>query len=105
MRYQTNINPQSPNLLSRMPEAPYSYPGTFGDSYNALKSGLEANMEMANRDANLAMQNRKLTAQRDTALSGLQNLAQAEEQQSSLRNQQRGMQLGLVNSLLSGLFS
>lgn len=88
-----------------MPDAPYQYPGAFKDSYNSLRSGLEANMAMANRDANLEMQNRRLTAQRDTALSGLQSMAQAEQQQASLREKQRGMQLGLVNSLLSGLFS
>lgn len=62
-------------------------------------------MAMENKDANLSMANKKLIAQRDAALAGLRDLATAEQQQTSLREKQSGMQLGLVNGLLSGLYS
>lgn len=62
-------------------------------------------MAMDNRDAALGMQNKKLMAQRDVALAGLRDMTQAEQQESSLREKKSGMQLGLVNGLLSGLYS
>ena len=105
MNYNTGISASPPHLIAQMPSSPYSYPGSFGDSYNAMRSGLESKMAMENRDEALGMQNKKLRSQRDVALSGLRDLAQAEQQQTSLREKQAGMQLGLVNGLLSGLFS
>lgn len=104
MRYQTNAGAQFPQLTSAMPDAPYSYPGAFSDAYNSLRSGYEANMAMANRDAQMEFDNKSLRAQRDLALSGLSNLAQAEQNQNQLRNTRSGQQSGLVNSILSGLF-
>lgn len=104
MKYQTNAGAQFPQLTSKMPDAPYSYPGAFGDAYNSLRSGYEANMAMANRDAQMEFDNKSLRAQRDLALSGLSDLAQAEQNQNQLQTSRRGQQMGLVNSILSGLF-
>lgn len=104
MQYQTNVGAAFPALKSQMPDMPHQFPGAANDAYNSLRSGYEANMAMANRDAELEFANKKLLAQRDTALSGLRNLAEAKQNEQSAALQQQGMNLGLVNSILSGLY-
>lgn len=104
INYQSLQKTYAPSFASIDSRTPYEIPGSHGDVYNALAAKNSAEL-MAGRNQSIAdFENEKLAAQQNAALSGIRNLQQARQQQASLANDQRGMQLGLVNSLLSGLY-
>lgn len=85
-------------------KSPYAYSSQHQDILNALGDMNAAKYNVQADQTNADFNTRRLQAQRDTALAGLQQMSQAKQQQSDLLNAQSNMRYGLVSNLLSGLF-
>jgi hypothetical protein len=112
LTYNTELQAQPPISQQELSRAmsglkirsPYGYSPQHQDVLNALGDENAANYQLNADKANSAFGVQKLQAQRDLALQGLQQMAQAQQQQSDLANTRTGMGLNFASSLLSGLF-
>ena len=111
LNYTTELQAQPPVSQSDMARAmkglkiksPYGYSPQHQDLLNALGDQNAANYALEADKANSRFGVQKLQAQRDVALQGLQQLAQAQQQQADLANTRSGTSLNFASSLLSGL--
>lgn len=85
-------------------KSPYQYPGAHQDVLAGLGDANAAQYGVSAEKMNSDFATRKLQAQRDLALSGLQQMATAQQQRADLSNARSAMGYGVVNNLLSGLF-
>lgn len=112
LTYDTTLQAQPPVSQAEMSRAmkgirlqsPYGYSPQHQDVLNALGDQNAAQYALNAEKANADFGSRKLQAQRDVALQGLQQMSQAQQNQMDYANARSGMGYGLVNSLLSGLF-
>lgn len=84
--------------------SPFQYRGPHADVYNGLAQGNLVDFQRAAQEADMRQMSQSRDTQLQTALRGLQQEAQAETNQRNLANQLYGNQVGMLNSLLSGLF-
>ena len=87
------------------------YPGSAADVYRARAMSAGIDYERAAADANNEYLANAQRSQQATALAGLQQMAQAQQNANSLANQQQSMRLnylgqaaGGLNGLLSNIF-
>lgn len=85
--------------------SPYKYPGAHQDMYAALAHGNATDFSRAAQAADIAMMTQSRNAQAQTALNGLNQMAQAQNNARSVANQMYGNQMGFVGNLLNGLFT
>jgi len=112
LNYDSTLNAQPPVSSAQRQKAvrgmhiqsPYGYSPQHQDLLNGLADQNAANYELGADEANATFGTRKLQAQRDLALTGLQQMAQAQNNQAELANARSGMGYGIVSNLLSGLF-
>lgn len=104
INYKSFQNAAGPSFAAIDDRSPHQMPGSHTDVYNALAARNEASLNASRNQAFTDFQNEKLAAQQNSALTGLQNLMQARRQEMDMANQQNAMRLGVVNSLLSGLY-
>lgn len=112
LNYETTLQAQPPVSPAMRQKAvagmhlksPYGYSPQHQDLLNGLADQNAANYEMGADRANSRFGVQKLQAQRDLALQGLQQMAQAQQNQAELANARSGMGYGIVSNLLSGLF-
>lgn len=88
------------------------YPGPAQDVYDGRATEAGVDYERATTAANNKFMAEAQQAQQDTALRGLQQMSQAQQNDNNLANQRQQMSLdyagklfGGMNSMLSGLFS
>jgi len=81
------------------------YPGSASDVYNAraMAAGLEYDRAAATSNNEYLGNVQK--AQQSTALAGLQQMAQAQQNSNNLANQQQSMRLDYLGKLTGGLNS
>lgn len=112
LTYNSELRPSRPavsrdfsglsNLAARSPFSAYGQNhsdvmrGLVADSRNAL------NMEAAKAESDYTLKQQEV--QRQLALAGLKNQAEAEQQDTALATQQMQNSFGLINSVLSGLY-
>lgn len=104
MNYQTLQRSYPPSFSPINSQSPYAVGGNHADVYGMLAEKNAAALGAARNNTASGFQNEKLAAQQNSALAGLQNLVQERNRQAELASQQRSMQLGAVNNILSGLF-
>lgn len=87
------------------------YPGSAADVYRSRAMAAGIDYERAAAEANNQYLANAQTARQNTALAGLQQMSQAQQNANSLNNQQQSMRLnylgqaaGGLNSLLSNIF-
>jgi hypothetical protein len=87
------------------------YPGSAGDVYNARAMALGLEYERQAAEANNEYASAAQKAQQSTALSGLQQMAQAQQNSNDRATKQQSMKLdylgnvsGGLNSLLGNIF-
>jgi len=106
LTYNSSFNPQSPYTPQQRADAlaglrmqsPYAaYGQNQQDILNAAGDANAAAFDIEASKTSIA----RMQAQQQLALSGLQQMAQAESQQRQLANSR----LGMVNPLLQGLFT
>lgn len=107
MQYTTTIpfsgiGPQDSSGI-RTP-SPFSYQGPHKDVYAGLSQGNLVDFQRAAQAADMQQMARSRDTQLKTALQGLQQQAQAQQYSNNLSNQMYGNQIGMLNSLLSGLY-
>lgn len=102
--YQSFQNSAGPSFAAIDGRSPYRIPGSHTDVYNSLAAKNEASLNASRNQALTDFQNERLAAQQNSALTGLQNLMQARRQEMDMANQKNAMRLGVVNSILSGLY-
>ena len=112
LNYDSTLNAQPPVSQAQRQKAvrgmhmksPYGYSPQHQDLLNGLADQNAASYEMGADQANATFGTRKLQAQRDLALQGLQQMSRAQQQQADLATARSGMGYGLVSNLLQGLF-
>jgi len=112
LNYNTNLQAQPPMSQEDLQRAmkgirlqsPYGYKQSHQDVLSALGDANAAQYAVQAEKANADFGARKLQAQRDLALQGLQQLATSQQQRSDLANARSAIGYGMVNNLLSGLF-
>lgn len=120
LRYDTGVQYKKPITPAMQGEAlaglaaqgsAMQYPGSAGDVYNARSMALGMDYERQAAEANNEYTAAAQRAQQSTALSGLQQMAQAQQNSSSLADKQQSMKLdylgrvsGGLNSLLGNIF-
>lgn len=120
LRYNTGINASPPitpamqqqALAGLQSQGQMRYPGPAQDVYNARAQEAAVDMERWAAAQNNEHLMRAQQAQTDTALKGLGQMAQAQQNANNLANQQystrlnyAGQLMGGLNGMLSGLFS
>ena len=120
LRYDTSINASPPvtpamqqqALAGLRSQGVMRYPGPAQDVYNARSQEAAVDMERWAAAQNNGHLLRAQQAQADTALKGLGQEAQAQQNANNLANQQYSMRMnyagqlmGGLNNLLSGLFN
>lgn len=86
-------------------KSPWKYPSQHGDIMRALGQENAVNFDRAATKANTDYQLEQQKAERELALSGLGQMAQAQQQQQQLANSRMQSALGMYSGLLSGLFN
>lgn len=112
LSYNTNLQAAPPLSQQDLQNAmrgiklrsPWGYPANHQDALNGLTDAAAAQYGLKAEQQNADFEARKLQAQRDVALSGLQQMSTAQQQRNDLANAQSAMGYGIVNNLLSGLF-
>ena len=79
------------------------YPGIAGDVYRARAIAAGMDYERAAANANNQYLANAQQAQQSTALSGLQQMSQAQQNANNLANQQQSMKLDYLGKLSGGL--
>lgn len=83
--------------------AALQYPGSAGDVYRARAMAAGMDYERAAATANNEYLANAQKAQQSTALAGLQQMAQAQQNSNSLANQQQSMKLDYLGKISGGL--
>ena len=97
---------RSEALAGMRVKSPYpSYGRQQQDIMDALGGSNAAQFDLAATKANSDLEMEGMKAQQQMALSGLQQMAQGQQQQDQLRTQRLSGMNGLVSPLLQGLFS
>lgn len=104
INYQSYIDTPPPAYSPVQSGTPYQLPGAHEDVYGALMATNAAGIEAARNQATVDFENSRLAARQQAALTGLQSMAQARQNQESLATQRAAARYGVVNNLLSGLF-
>lgn len=85
--------------------SPVQAPGSHADLYAGLASGNRVNFDRAASTANQEHLLKARELQGQTALRGVQQLAQQRQNMQNLGTQRLRTQAGFLNSLLGGLFT
>lgn len=110
LTYNSSFNPQSPYTPQQRADAlaglrmqsPYAaYGQNQQDILNAAGDANAASFDVAASKAASDFDLQKMQTQQQLALSGLQQMSQAESQQRQLANSR----LGMISPLLQGLFT
>lgn len=112
LAFQNNITAQPPINASDRQRAldglrmksPYAYSSQHQDVLDALGDQNAAKYNVTADEANADFANKKMQAERDFALQGLQQMSTAKQNQMDYANARSGLGYGVVNNLLSGLF-
>ena len=105
MQYTTSQQSPLPSYQPFQQQSPYKIPGTHEDVYNFLAAKNAAGIDIERDNALVNFSNERMAAQQSAALAGLQNLSQQRQAMNDIATKRSGMGLGLVNSVLSGLFN
>lgn len=107
LTYTTTLAAAGPGFAPppKLP-SPYNvYGQNHRDVLAGLQSPLNANYSIAQSKANSDYDMRKMDAERQLTLQGLQQMSQAQQQSNDLANQRFSLLTGTAGGLLQGLFS
>ena len=112
LSYDTRLTPPQaapPALRQQAAQAlsapsPFRFPGAHQDVYAGLASQNATAFDRAAQQADAESMSRWRDTQSQMALRGLQQMAQAQDNQRSLATQAYGQQMGFLGDLLQGLF-
>lgn len=113
LSYNTHFNPPSPYTQQQRSSAlaglsmqnPYKeYGQQQQDILDAAGGANAAAFDMASTKANTDFEMDKLKSQQQLSLAGLQQMAEARQQEGQLANQRLGNATSFLSPLLSGLF-
>lgn len=85
--------------------SPFKFPGAHQDLYGALSQANATDFARAAQAADMSMFTKSRDAQAQTALAGLRQMAQAQQNARDIANQIYGNKMGFVGNLLNGLFT
>lgn len=85
-------------------KSPWHYNQNHQDVMNSLGSQNAAQFDLAATKANTDYQLQQQQAERELVLTGLQSMAQGQQNQNALQNQRLQTLFGGAKSLLGGLF-
>lgn len=107
LNYNTTLPTAGPGFAAppKLP-SPYAvYGQNHRDVLAGLQSPMDANYGIAQSKANADYDMRKLEAERQLALQGLQQMSQAQQNSNDLANQRFSLLTGTAGGLLRDLFS
>lgn len=105
IQYTTSQQSPSPAYQPFQRQSPYKFPGSHEDVYNLLSAKNAAGIAAQRDNALVDFSNERMAAQQAAALTGLQNLSKQRQDMAELADRRAGIGMGVVNSVLSGLFN
>ena len=104
MQYSTQQKSPAPSYLPFQTVSPYRFPGSHDDVYNMLSAKNAAGIASQRDNSLVDFSNERMAAQQSAALAGLQNLSKQRQDMEDVASKRSGIGMGVVNSILSGLF-
>lgn len=114
LTYNTGVQayrPISPEMQQKASQGIMAYAPTYGDVYAGEAQKQAVDYERAAESVNNEFMQQSQQARINTALQGLQNVSQAQQNATDIETKRQKLQLGYVgnmfgglNSILSGLY-